>query len=214
MVWALLSVAPNLLAALCPRSQTWAQKVQVFYGALAFTIMLLYLSTLVATLGGTMVERFVGETTTSAINSATSPSASALRSDNQVSTAQRAEQVEQSRLSNVNEASSLKKEWPSRWPNPLKNRVIFIAFLGLTVRFNLKQSIADVAPILCAANSYLSIGMRRDQIMGELVRLIDQLDERAAARYRKLHLVAYSFGSVVALDALFPQDGEVPKRLN
>jgi pimeloyl-ACP methyl ester carboxylesterase len=101
----------------------------------------------------------------------------------------------------------------ARWLDWLKTGIVAFAGLGLTVRFNLKEALASVAPILSCATRYLSAGANRCQIIGELTRFVDHLDEQTNVRYRNVHILAYSFGSVIALDTLFPQESELPKRM-
>jgi len=198
----------NLLTSLCRRSQTWAQKIQVLYGVTLFGLMFLYMASLVAALGGTVVEPFVNKesvvvmstpvSNVVAVNTATpGPSAAVPAQSN----------------ADVNHGVPKKLPKPAKWLDWLKTGIVAFAGLGLTVRFNLKEALASVAPILSCATSYLSAGANRCVIIGELTRFVDHLDEQTNVRYRNVHILAYSFGSVIALDALFPQESELPKRM-
>jgi len=54
-------------------------------------------------------------------------------------------------------------------------------------------------------NAYLSVNQQRSAILGRFHALLEHIAEKEVP-YRRTHVVAYSFGSVVALDALFPPD--------
>jgi hypothetical protein len=62
--------------------------------------------------------------------------------------------------------------------------------------------------------SYFRYGHRREDLVGSLARLLQHLAENKKVAYRHIDLCAYSFGSVVALDALFPPKGRESKILD
>jgi hypothetical protein len=47
-----------------------------------------------------------------------------------------------------------------------------------------------LAPALSCTTDYLSTGKHRNQIIGELTRLIDHLDEQSEVTYRRIHLLS------------------------
>jgi hypothetical protein len=198
----------SLVSSLCRRSQTWAQKVQVLYGVTLFTLMFLYMASLIAALGGTVIEPFLSETSEIVATTTTNEVV-------EVNTAGPASSVTVPTQSSTAVTHDVVQKQPKRprWLDWLKTGIVAFAGLGLTVRFNLKEALANVAPILSCATGYLSAGEKRSVIIGELTRFIDHLDEQTNVRYRNVHILAYSFGSVIALDALFPQDSDLPKRL-
>src|SRR5207247_5225157 len=71
-----------------------------------------------------------------------------------------------------------------------------------------------VARATAAATGYVSVmsyfryGERRGDLSGNLARLMQHLAERGKVKYSRVDLVAYSFGTIVALDALFPPRGQ------
>ena len=67
----------------------------------------------------------------------------------------------------------------------------------------LKQSFTDAAVEYTSVMEYLGLGTHRQVLGGQLLELIDHI---AAQGYRKIHIVAFSFGSIVALDNLFPTE--------
>jgi len=85
----------------------------------------------------------------------------------------------------------------------------FAAFMLLTP--NTKSVASAMAIEYLAANQYLSIGDRRLLIMGKLNRLIEVVSEEAEDSGIEVH--AYSFGSLLALDLLFPSESEPSYRI-
>lgn len=101
------------------------------------------------------------------------------------------------------------------WLDMLKTGLVTFAFLGFAFRFNLKTALAKVAPSLACATSYLSAGTHRNRLVGELTKLVDDLDQKrpGGRKYRSVNVLAYSFGSVVVMDALFPLETPPAPRL-
>jgi hypothetical protein len=60
---------------------------------------------------------------------------------------------------------------------------------------------------------YLGFGDRRDQLVGQLNEVLDRIQEQQDVRYRRIDVVAYSFGTIVAIDAFFPRGGSPSIRL-
>jgi len=85
----------------------------------------------------------------------------------------------------------------------------FAAFMLLTP--NSKNIFSDMATEYLAANQYLSVGDRRLLIMGKLNRLIEVICEEDEDVEIEVH--AYSFGSVLAIDVLFPYEAEPSLRI-
>lgn len=99
--------------------------------------------------------------------------------------------------------------------------VVFWAILQLFLppKLNFKEMISKAAVDYLCLNSYLNLGVQRRTIVGKLENLIDEISRKSenerkkgtGAEYRRIDLLAYSFGSIVALDALFP-GGRKPGR--
>lgn len=68
-----------------------------------------------------------------------------------------------------------------------------------------REDIARVGAATFAANAYLRIGDNRERIVEGLVAGAERLREDSL--YTAVHVIAYSFGGVVAMDALFPRSG-------
>jgi len=85
----------------------------------------------------------------------------------------------------------------------------FAAFMLFTP--NSKNIFLEMATEYLAANQYLSVGDRRLLIMGKISRLIEAISEEEENVNIEVH--AYSFGSVLAIDALFPYEAEPNLRI-
>lgn len=68
---------------------------------------------------------------------------------------------------------------------------------------------ADYVCLLC----YMSYGTRRNAIIGEFNEFVEGFYEWTAVSHRKVHVFAYSFGSIIALDALFPAGASPARRV-
>jgi hypothetical protein len=72
---------------------------------------------------------------------------------------------------------------------------------------NLKDRISRAAVDYMSVLDYLSLGERRQVIAGQLADLLEHIAEKGS--YRNIHMIAFSFGSLIAIDNLFPY-GETP----
>ena len=68
-------------------------------------------------------------------------------------------------------------------------------------RFNANLVVALVL------GNYIASGERRDNATGQLAAFINALDD--SAQYSRIHIISYSIGSLVALDALFSRTGPI-----
>lgn len=96
----------------------------------------------------------------------------------------------------------------------IKNSQIFtIAFIvsSLIEGFipDLKMIFTKLATGYIAIMEYLTLGLNRNLITGNLSQLIESVAEEG---YKNVYLVSYSFGTVIALDSLFPFDHPPTKR--
>jgi hypothetical protein len=66
-----------------------------------------------------------------------------------------------------------------------------------------KNELVGMGASYVRMSTYLSINQQRSAILGRFHALLEHIAEKEVP-YRRVHVVAYSFGSVVALDALFP----------
>ena len=80
--------------------------------------------------------------------------------------------------------------------------VIFAALAGLTKK-QVKDMLGSAAAEYVCARDYIAIAERKPAIAGQLAALLEHIVEKDLT-YRKIHMVSYSFGSLVAIDSMFP----------
>jgi hypothetical protein len=93
----------------------------------------------------------------------------------------------------------------------LQAAVVAITALGLS-RPKVRATVSRAAVNYLGATTYLGFGARRADIAGKLEALLEHVAERRAPIYERIHVIAYSFGSIVALDTLFPRSRQPPRR--
>lgn len=75
--------------------------------------------------------------------------------------------------------------------------------VGLAMLPSTWRSMLDSATtLILSVTSYASIGEERDVVVGRLATFLERLAE--GDRYERIHIISYSMGSLIALDALFP----------
>jgi hypothetical protein len=67
---------------------------------------------------------------------------------------------------------------------------------------SIKQRIETLGGAVSAANGYLRLAEDQPRIIGGLTQLNEAIKE--SGRYAKTHIVAYSFGSLITIDTLYP----------
>ncbi len=83
--------------------------------------------------------------------------------------------------------------------------ILILGGLGALSRESAKELLRKVAVEYVCALSYLRAGERRAALSGQLLALLDHVGERTPP-YERVHVLGYSFGSVVSLDALFDEN--------
>lgn len=71
------------------------------------------------------------------------------------------------------------------------------------------NKLSSAGASLFAVNSYLSLAEKRPEVTGGLQALCERL--RDDQKYSTVRMIGYSFGAVVALEALYPRTGMPPK---
>lgn len=86
---------------------------------------------------------------------------------------------------------------------------ILLSLIALTVLFlpNANVFIVNLATEFVCANDYLEKGGRKQAIQGNLEKLIDFITENDADC--KIHIHSYSYGSILALDYIYPYGNKV-----
>lgn len=86
---------------------------------------------------------------------------------------------------------------------------VVLTALGLAGFSRIKAHVSAVGAALVASNHYLRAGYQRGRLMRGLLDLAEQLRENE--QYRSVTIIGYSFGSILAIDAIFPK-AHVPER--
>lgn len=97
-------------------------------------------------------------------------------------------------------------------PSPTRAQTLLLFLTGLGVvapgvRKRMKRSLEEGAEDYRAIIDYIDIGSGRPSLKGQLDALIEFVTERADRDYKRIDLVSYSFGTIVAFDTLFPRGG-------
>ncbi len=201
------------------KSKPLAHQVQVLYGLGMFLTMFAYIVLLALVVGGSVVELATKrpnaqnaptpEVPKTAATTAPAPAPNQTQATNgQTGTAgQTVADPGQQKGAN---AEAVWKNWLD-WA---RTGIVGFTLFGFFVRFNLKAALEKSAPTLACTTDYLGMGARRKAMVGELSRLINYLDEKKkdGFTYRNVHVMGYSFGSIVAIDALFPQEAAPNRR--
>ena len=90
---------------------------------------------------------------------------------------------------------------PGWWFGSLQTVVVLAAALQ-ALWPGLREGLVKGALTYISVIEYVSYGERREVIAGQFSDLLEHVAEKGV--YRHIHVVAYSFGSIVALDTLFP----------
>jgi len=225
----LLANSPNLARAIGRPSKGVGQKLQIALGTGLFGALVLYLVLLVAAVIGTGVRPGKGgesekvKTVADASTAAKAPTPVAARPAS--ATADAPVLRAAGAPTRARQDKDAGRPWYVRlwhafrtgpWLVWAQDAIVVLTLSGFVVRFNLREALGEAAPTLSSVTDYLAAGSHRNEIIGELARLINHLDESPpdGRPYRNVHVAAYSFGSVVALDALFQSETEVNPRFS
>lgn len=100
------------------------------------------------------------------------------------------------------------------WLGPLQSFVAVSAAIGLAVGWNPTQRLSRISALALSSSSYLATSTGgtgpRSRLTKQVSHLLERIDNENG--YRRIHLVAYSFGSIIALDHVFPPKDEANYR--
>jgi pimeloyl-ACP methyl ester carboxylesterase len=199
------------------RSKTLAQKLQTFYAGLVFFVLALYMVVLLATAIGTAVKAIPDPPKAAATTATAQQQEAAAGSPGQTDAPPR-------------RPAAPPPAWYARWWQTgwgwvsatwawslgyLQMAVIGFAALGLFTRTNVKATLANVSSELACAADYLATGGRGGTLAGQFSLLLDHIEEKSDASkraYSNVHVVGFSFGTIISLNAIFPH-GEPNERL-
>ncbi|MBL9030437.1 MAG: hypothetical protein JNM80_01845 [Phycisphaerae bacterium] len=108
-------------------------------------------------------------------------------------------------------ALGLKGWMASAWTS-LAAAVAGVAGVTLLLPRKVRELVESGAVDLIRLTNYFEHGEGRGVMVAQLPAFLDSLAERGQ-RYRRVHVMGYSFGSIVALDALFPVGQPASARL-
>lgn len=95
-----------------------------------------------------------------------------------------------------------------RWLHWMQVLVVLFTSFGLITKIDFKQVLARLSAGMTCANNYLTMGQRRDVLCGQVEALLNYLEEKQnqgqGQKYRTVNIIGYSFGSIIAIDTLFP----------
>lgn len=107
------------------------------------------------------------------------------------------------------ELTAKARGWLARSFDPatrfLQGFVVWLTAIGLFFKKDLKAFIEKSGVETVSASGYLSVDDHRDTIAQQFSALLNHLAEKKGVRYRNVFVVTYSFGGVIAIDALFPK---------
>jgi hypothetical protein len=187
----LLANLGRLLASFGAKGKTAAEKLQVVYAGLIFLAIAAYVPILVVGVVATGLEVVRADQTAPAAPTAPADSATPPAAGGAVTGgATDAAATQETGL------SGKVLEWA-------QFAIIFFTAIGLFNRGSLKDFLSETAAHAIPAMGYLDYDQRKGLVLGQLNELLEHIQEKGTA-YRRVHIVGYSFGSVVALDAVFP----------
>lgn len=185
LILALLNI-PRVFRAFASKAQkSFREKIQLVYATIILLMLTLYFFFLVAAVGSTInrgIHQFVPPQDKGHQQSIFPPPPS---SENKIP----AEKGDNNLLRLAYSTGGL-------------SSAVVISIAALDAFFpGLKAGFLDASVRYTSLLEYISLGARGSVIEGHLDSLLDHVQ---AKQYRKIHVVAYSFGSVLALDSFFP----------
>ncbi len=105
-------------------------------------------------------------------------------------------------------AASQPSEWWTRW----SQRIAVIGAFLLAIWPNIQKQLSRAAVLYLCAVRYLDAGDGRPVLVGDVTDILAHVLRKQGgdgkdSLYRRVDVIAYSFGSVITLDALFPFAG-------
>ena len=93
--------------------------------------------------------------------------------------------------------------WYAPWREPIRASIVVLTALGVVFPTNFNERLGSAATTYLCAFHYLRLGDRRNELVAQLEALIERTAEVDGVEYERTHVLAYSFGTLIAADALF-----------
>ncbi len=84
--------------------------------------------------------------------------------------------------------------------------VVLLTAAGVLSKDQVVKFINTTAAGTVQLTNYINLGQQRDAIRGQFEQLVQDVSE-GGTKYRRYHIIAYSFGTIVAIDTVFPFNG-------
>jgi hypothetical protein len=179
----LLSNFGRVLRSLRKPGKTIREKFQFLFVLLIFLVIALYMLLLILTLAATVID---GVAALSGIQSSLMANLQDLTEGNLLAAAQGFHVT-------------------PKWLYYMQVFAIITGAFGIFTKFDLTNTLAAASSELASTLNYLTFGENATQISGQFSALLEHIHEKANedVRYHQIHVVAFSFGSIVAIDSLF-----------
>ncbi len=196
----LFGSTPAFFRAVIQPGKTVAEKAQLFFAGAILGLMACYFFLLLVTAIGT-VTLGVGAT-----ESQTRQLNTVVINPEPASAANQQEAENADEPSSTADADFLNAGWAvlASWFPYLQGLIVIVAALGALSKQSLKQLVSEAATEFVTAVGYIQAAERKQSVNGQLNALLEYILEKEPG-YRKVHILGYSFGSLVALDSLFPR---------
>jgi hypothetical protein len=233
----LLSNSRKLLFSVRQKSKSSEEKWQVRFALLLYFLLFLYLFVIIGALANTFLQNDAApdasaaaqltkittgggsslpEVTTPITGTASSADPTVSQDSdtkNKVSATKHSDQIEPT--DNIQKATLQIEGIVSKISNNLgpyteifQLIVVWLTAIGLFFKFDPKAWIEKTGVEIIAANNYFSYGNRREVLRDQFGALLNHLEEKKETNYSSVHVIGYSFGSVIVLDSLFPENSE------
>lgn len=203
----LLGSTPAYLRAIREPGKTRSEKAQLFLAGGMLGVIALYFLLLLAAAGGTVYQLASQGTENNASASAelARPAGASVTSpgdNNPAATPPQAEARNTGfQASNADPAGSAFDDWIKR----LQAFIVIVTGLGALKKDSIKDAVSEAATTYVTAIAYIQAAARKQSVTGQLTALVEDILE-SQPKYRRVHLVSYSFGSLIALDTLFSRN--------
>ncbi len=206
----LFGSTPAFIRAAMQPGKTAAEKAQLFFAGAILGLVALYFFLLLATAAGTIALGVDGSSLQTNLPRAaladprvalTAPGGDA------AGTSAGSQAAAETNRTGPNPAmDQLEVGWKmyESWFPYLQSLVVIVTAFGAFRKESLKDVVSEAATEFVTAVGYIQAAERKQSVNGQLNALLEYILEKAPG-YRKVHIVGYSFGSLVALDSLFPR---------